>query len=128
LSSYQIRYWIKTFSEFFEGSIEKGSRWEVYNIDAIEKAIIIGAMIKTSTHIEVKEALIEAGYASVIEMVEKSTTTTISSKDIPTTTTINNNISELKTVIEMLEIQRDIIDHQREIIAELKARVEELEK
>lgn len=118
----QVRYWIDKFSEYFVGYKEQGMRWQVYDNDAIDKVKIIGEMIQSASHDDIRRALDQAGYSPTIEMVELST-----SKGYNDTTTTMTLI-EARALLELLEVQREIIDHQSEVIKELRRQIETLNK
>lgn len=106
----KVQYYMKNFSEYFEGHKVSGQRWEVYDKEAVEKVKIIADNIKDHNHDEIKTMLDDAGYSPVFEM----TTQSISIADKGITTAI-----EINSLLHLVDVQRQIIDYQKRVIDDL---------
>jgi hypothetical protein len=130
----RVSYYFKQFPEYFEEHQVKGKVHPVYDESAIEIVKLIGDMIKTSSHNEIRSALNEAGYSPIIEMIDKSTAI-IESGNINETIAIDvveknieTQIRVINTLTRMNEQQADIIGKLEQENRDLREENEELKR
>jgi hypothetical protein len=109
----RVRYYAEQFSEYFDGTIEDGKRWELYGESALEVTRIIAEMIGKHSHNEIRNRLNEAGLHPVVEMIEQRRENR------------ENDITTTNDMLNVIETQQTIIRVQRELIEELKNLLED---
>jgi hypothetical protein len=114
----KVKNYIKLFPEYFQEVEISGRKHPVYYPDSVEIVKIIASMIRKNDHEDIKTALNEAGYNPYYEYVDKSTAITANN----TTATI-----ELKSLIDIVDAQKQIIGYQKDVIQEQRQIINELQ-